>query len=292
MGLDINGAKLIVKAKAEGVNFDRVVTIGRQGLHLSAAALEKIFASNDMSNVDACEVLRAKDGYAEPLFHVLGASIADSIDASSYENATIIHNMNEPIPAHLKSKYTAVIDGGSLEHVFNFPTAIKNCLELLEPGGFYIGITPTNNFFGHGFYQFSPELYFRIFNEENGCKIVKMLFYTDQKNASVYEVSDPNVIKNRVLLSNRAPSYLFVIGQRVEEKEIFKNPPLQSDYENLSWKKQPLVGDSSGDRTKSLVKKMLPNKIIRTLVSLSEFVQTVFKPTGTGKASYFKKIKL
>ena len=69
---------------------------------------------------------------------------------------------------HLKNKYTLVIDGGCLEHIFNFPVAIKNCMEMLQEGGHFIGITPANNLMGHGFYQFSPELYFRIFSKENG----------------------------------------------------------------------------------------------------------------------------
>jgi hypothetical protein len=29
-------------------------------------------------------------------------------------------------------------------------------------------VTPANNQMGHGFYQFSPELFFRVFSQENG----------------------------------------------------------------------------------------------------------------------------
>src|SRR5438477_418150 len=78
------------------------------------------------------------------------------------------HDMNEPIPDKFKETYTAVLDGGSLEHVFNFPVAIKNCMEMVKVGGHYLAITPANNFFGHGFYQFSPELYFTVLSKENG----------------------------------------------------------------------------------------------------------------------------
>ena len=55
-----------------------------------------------------------------------------------------------------------MIDSGSLEHVFNISQALRNCLEMVESGGHFISIGPANNAMGHGFYQFSPELYFRI----------------------------------------------------------------------------------------------------------------------------------
>ncbi len=66
-----------------------------------------------------------QDGYAEPLFEYLGANKAHALDYSDYEKPTVTHDMNEPLPEHLKSRYTVVLDGGSLEHVFNFPVAIK-----------------------------------------------------------------------------------------------------------------------------------------------------------------------
>lgn len=157
MGFDINGIRLLVKTRALGVDFSEVAMLGRQGLHISERDLQKIFIENGVKAA-AADVLAARGGYAEPLLTALGAKRADSIDASAYEHATIIHDMNDPIPADMKGGYSLVIDGGTLEHVFNFPMAIRNCLKMERPGGHFIGITPANNFLGHGFYQFSPEL--------------------------------------------------------------------------------------------------------------------------------------
>ena len=93
-----------------------------------------------------------------------------SIDASAYENATMVHDMNLPVGDELKQKFSVVIDGGTLEHVFNFPTAIRNCMEMLKVGGHFFAHTMANNFMGHGFYQFSPELFYRVFSPENGFR--------------------------------------------------------------------------------------------------------------------------
>ena len=98
--------------------------------------------------------------------------------------------MNKEVPPSLKGQYSMVLDGGTLEHVFNFPVAIKNCMEMLRVGGHYIGITPTNNFMGHGFYQFSPELYCSIFTRENGFELVSVVAFEDTARAAWYSCAD------------------------------------------------------------------------------------------------------
>ena len=40
----------------------------------------------------------------------------------------------------------------------------------------FVRITPANNFFGHGFYQFTPELFFRIFSAANGFEVERSSF--------------------------------------------------------------------------------------------------------------------
>jgi hypothetical protein len=76
--------------------------------------------------------------YGKPFFSLLGAQTTESIDNSDYENAIIIHDMNNPLPAELKGKFSVMADAGTLEHVFNYPTAIKYYMQLLKLGGVYI----------------------------------------------------------------------------------------------------------------------------------------------------------
>ena len=109
-------------------------------------------------------------GYAEEFLKRLGAKETISIDASAYEGASLVHDMNLPIGDDLKRRFSVVIDGGTLEHVFNFPVAIKNCMQMVDVGGHFFVHTMANNFMGHGFYQFSPELFYRVFSPENGFR--------------------------------------------------------------------------------------------------------------------------
>ena len=100
---------------------------------------------------------------------------------SSYQNASVLHDMNVPIPATLCERFSTVIDGASLEHVFNFPCAVANCiLQMVRVDGHFLGINPANNMVrGHGFYQLSPELYFRVFQPNNGFRMERVIVFQD-----------------------------------------------------------------------------------------------------------------
>ena len=83
-----------------------------------------------------------------------------------------------------------MLDSGSLEHVFNFPIAIANCMALTEVGGHFVAITPANNWCGHGFYQFSPELFYRVLCAENGFRVERMIV-AECPDGTWLEVADP-----------------------------------------------------------------------------------------------------
>jgi hypothetical protein len=241
MGLDANGVKFLLYAKSLGVNFSETATIGRQYLYIEPSELQEIL-SNFNCQVDDRSldlIFKENSGYAETLFRHIGADKLHSFDCSSYENATYLHDMNCLIPEFHKDKYDVVIDGGALEHIFNFPVAIKNCMEMVKVGGHYLGMTIGNNFMGHGFYQFSPELLFRIFTPENGYEIVNLLAMETAADSQWFSVRDPNQLKERVTLVNQSPLYIFVIAKKLAAVEIFKNVPQQSDYATI-WQEESL----------------------------------------------------
>jgi hypothetical protein len=233
MGFDINGVKFLLCAQTAGVSFAKVATIGRQGLHLNTEKLKKVLRSFKINKTDAeiSWLLSQENGYSEPFLRSLGAAEICSIDLSAYEGASFLHDMNQPIPDELKNRFTAVIDGGSLEHIFDFPKAIRSCMEMVAVGGHFLGITPANNFMGHGFYQFSPELYFRIFTKNNGFNIEKaIVFEMSSSEPKWYTVADPEKVRRRVELVNQYPVYLLIQAKKVDCVPVFMSSPQQSDY--------------------------------------------------------------
>lgn len=232
MGLDTNGTRFLLHSRTRGVNFDSTLMIGRQDLHSDKSTRTNLVKEYlEWCVPDAEAIIQQSDSeYAEDLLRCLGAQTIESMDHSSFEGAQICHDLNEAIPDELKSKYHVVLDGGTLEHVFDVRQAYKNCMEMVRPGGHFLAISPSNNFMGHGFYQFSPEFFFEAFSAKNGFRIDQVILFEHRKNAPWYEVVEPTDIKSRVSLKNSERTYVLVVAELIAEVKPFSSAPQQSDY--------------------------------------------------------------
>jgi SAM-dependent methyltransferase len=229
MGLDINAVQFLIAARKEGVEFGDVLTIGRQDLNVYPAKMRAELGKHGYPTDAFAE--GAKDtGYAEPVFRALGAKKVSSLDVSDFEGAEVVHDLNKPLPEQFKERFDLVYDGGTLEHVFNFPLALQNCMEMLRPGGMLFMHTIANNYCGHGFYQFSPELFFRVFSAENGFEMQKMIAHRVGPYGRWYEVSDPSAIRSRVEVLSFTPLQLILRAKRTQVVPLFTTTPQQSDY--------------------------------------------------------------
>lgn len=236
MALDFNSVKFLFWAKNLGVSFDRTLTLGRLGLPCSPGQLRRAVRdfklADTQGEVDRCfQRTFGQTLFADEFIRFLGAKEIVSADRSDYEGATLLHDLNRPFPEKLRGRFDLVIDGGTLEHIFDFPSALRHCLELVSVGGHFITITPANQWMGHGFYQFSPELYFRVFQPENGFALRKIvLFDYAQTDAPFYQVHDPATSGTRVQLNSQKLISMAVLAQKTAAVPIFNTPPQQSDY--------------------------------------------------------------
>lgn len=103
----------------------------------------------------------------QTFFQLLGFDVVQSTDASDYEKADFIHDFNQPVPETMHGRFDVVFDGGSLEHIFHLPNAFSNFHALLKVGGRVLHDSPTHNFVDHGFFCFSPTLFWDYY-EANG----------------------------------------------------------------------------------------------------------------------------
>lgn len=294
MGFDADGVKCLLAAKASGVSFQRVATLGRQELHLSFIALQrslKMF-NLDKSYAEIEQLFLEENGYAEPLLRMLGAEEISSIDASPYEGATVLHDMNLIVPSHMKNAFTLVIDGGSLEHIFNIPTAAKNCLEMVQVGGHFLSLTPANNYTGHGFYQFSPDFFFRILSSENGFAVECLILFESGSN-QWYQVSDPAQLRERVIFRNLRSTRFFVLGQKIAQVPIFSTLPQQSDYQHVRWRKeQDRFSYLDMLRQEHPLKKALRRITPEPCMNLYHGLKPLLGYLGRFRPPYFKKINI
>ncbi len=103
------------------------------------------------------------------LFQALGFDEVFSLDASDYESPDFVADLNLPVREELADRFDVVYDGGSFEHIFHLPNALKNLVCMTKVGGTIIHHTPTHNFVDHGFYSISPTFYYDYY-EANHCE--------------------------------------------------------------------------------------------------------------------------
>jgi hypothetical protein len=153
----------------------RVLTIGRQSLDVD----QKFLRSKLGKPVEPSP-------YCEPVLLAMGAGSVDSLDVSDYENATIVLDLGKP--CCFNKRFDTIVDGGSLEHIFDAATAFRNLVDLCEIGGRIIHILPVNNLNGHGFWQFSSDLIHSVYCGRNGFSETKVYYASSIDPRTWYEM--------------------------------------------------------------------------------------------------------
>jgi hypothetical protein len=249
MGLVTSRLRLLLEAKKDGVNFNSTLTLGRQKISISKRKLRYLKDVYDLDDGIYETLDMNTRSYSDDFFHrYLNVKTLSVMDYSDYQGANIIHDLNHPIPETLKESFDVVIDGGTLEHIFNFPVAIENCMKMLKVGGSIFIFSMANNHCGHGFYQFSPELFFRVFDNNNGFETKSIVLMRHpfpgaelSEKQDCYEVIDPAILKRRNSLVSNSPLGIMVHASKTKKTSIFSVYPLQSDYQN-SWEKKTSNG--------------------------------------------------
>jgi SAM-dependent methyltransferase len=276
-------AEFLAEARRGGADFGHTLTIGRQACFAGPLTLAAILRRNGLWPAGESRrafMRRFADGppwFADPYLRLLGAREVSALDVSGYEGAEIVHDLNEPVPAELERRFDVVFDGGSLEHVFDVPTALRSYMRMVRPGGRLIVATMANNHCGHGFYQLSPELFFRALSEANGYRVERLQLAGEELDFSrpvagvsvVYDVSrggrwavaDPEEVRERVLLRGRTGAVLLVEARRVSDADPLARRPQQSDYEPLWARPGSAAGpvpDAEAGALRSAFRRVVP----------------------------------
>ncbi|MGX1100229.1 hypothetical protein [Amorphus sp. MBR-141] len=165
MGIDLHSLNFLRFCHKSHGDFGATVTLARQGLHVTKAIADDDFSKRIVDKSEA----EGEYFIDETLKRVFGSSAVASMDYSDYEGASIIHDLNVPLGKDMP-QFDTVIDAGTTEHIFSVTTALANARDLCRPEGMIVHILPANNFCGHGFWQFSPELFLGLYSKANGFR--------------------------------------------------------------------------------------------------------------------------
>jgi SAM-dependent methyltransferase len=269
MGIDHHGLNFLRYARAKKP-FGDTITLGRQNVLVLKPVLEALLGAG-------CE----EQPYCERLLsQCFGATLVESVDKSAYEQATHVHDFNEPLPAGLHQKYDTVLDMGTLEHVYDAPQAFRNCSQLCKRGGQILHVLPANNFCGHGLWQFSPELFFSLYCERNGYSDTEVFIADLRNTAKWYRVKEPTA-GERINVWSSTP--LYVLVRTVVSKADFSHTEVQQLHYVHEWEKSaaPLIRTTGASRRLKEWLKSMP-LVYRWLVGGYDFYRRSRTKARTG----------
>ncbi|MDU8945829.1 class I SAM-dependent methyltransferase [Ovoidimarina sediminis] len=212
--------------------------LGRQSLRVPPKHRGRIRRAMRTAELSCdLEDLFQKDGYAETFTSAIGLPPLQALDASDYEGSNLVHDLNYPIGDDLRGRFDFILDGGTLEHVFNAPQALDNVFSMLSEGGVFISANGMTGWAGHGFYQFSPELVWRYWQDARGCEILQctaLPFHPGEKLRHVRDTGAGGARFRSRKLTGRW--YLFYIVQKSATANTAPaiTAPAQSDYQ-VRW---------------------------------------------------------
>jgi len=228
MGIDLPAFEFLLRANREFGDFGATIVLGRQRIlvrnEMDKAAFSKVLAKY-RPDLKIDDIVR---DYVDALIERLGGRPCHFMDNSAYEGAQVIHNLNDPLPVNLHSSYDTVIDIGTLEHVFNIGTGMKSMAEMVKVGGQFLCLNIANHHLGHGFWQFSPEVFFRTFSTANGyeTRLADLYF-----QGAFHPLRDPEIAGRRLPIKTPSYTYITYGARRTAELPIFGNGwPAQADY--------------------------------------------------------------
>ena len=199
MGLTFHEYKFLeeVSKKKE---FKNILCLGKQ---------EMILTKEDKKKLKLLEKENVNDQYIDNLLiNKFKANSVKSIDNSSFEGADIIHDMNKPIE-NLNEKFDTVIDFGTSEHIFDVAQNLNNISKLCKINGIILHSLPANNNCGHGFWQFSPELFFSLYSENNGFFETEIFIFNTHNKYEWWKV-EKQKLGERLEINSDSPLYILV----------------------------------------------------------------------------------
>jgi hypothetical protein len=173
------------------------------------------------------------------LGHVMGFLESHTVDYAELSlkspRVDFLHDLNVPGLQEVSGgEYDMIFDGGTLEHIFHIPAAMKNLVDSLSVGGKIMHIVPTNNNINHGFYQFSPTIFDSFYKTNN--MIIKHASILKHKEKGELTLCSP---KGTEYLSefydSKDPINLIFIAEKTNDSTSDRIPQ-QQHYKEL-WEK-------------------------------------------------------
>lgn len=239
MGIARGTYRLLLKESKRKKFSGSILQLGKQDIFLSYKEIKK-YAEKEKISLNTSNISDKKKISDVEFFKLLGFDKVHSIDYSDYENADIIWDMNLPIPKEHYQKYDYIFDGGTSEHIFNFPKVLENIGLMLKPGGSVIHLSPSHNHVDHGFYMFSPTVFMDFYKANDfditTSYVFEYSFLNQKKFWDVYEYKSGSLESLSFGGFGKRLLGIFFIAKKKMHFDAIKIP--QQFYYQNTWNKK------------------------------------------------------
>jgi hypothetical protein len=171
-----------------------------------------------------------------------------ALDVDGTEGADIIWDLNLKVIDNLHHSFDIVIDGGTLEHVFDVRAAFENIFKLCAVDGYVIHISPCNNWANHGFFQLSPCVLIAT-HVSNGFEPLELILTRSNKTNNEFDIpiarfsgedlqriaSTPRLIFSDPITMSQPITQLFISKRKSYSSEF--RVPIQPFYDESNYKR-------------------------------------------------------
>ncbi len=291
MGLASPALRFLIREHMRRPFCGPLLTLGRQAVDVTLSEAEQLIRREGMvpeslpggENIQTNIPKRIGSPFGHytsdvAFFKLMGLPDLHVLDYSAHESADLIADLNLPIPDHLKNRFDLIIDGGTLEHVFDVKQAFINVASMLKVGGRIIHMSPANNYVNHGFYQLSPTLFFDYyganqFSDLRGYVVVQDKYYMASRPWEFYEL---NPREHSWISSEHLGQLLmvFFVAEKQAQSSVGK-VPIQSYYSQEYQRAGNAQTHRVSRQYDSLWERVLPLLMFTRLLplSLKSFVQ-------------------
>lgn len=238
MGIALGALRFLMQEGAIRPWSGELLTLGRQDTSVTPAdfhaVAHEVGFSIARSRMPADSTACLSD---RQLFAGLGFDNVLALDANAHEGADILHDLNSAeVPIACSARFDLVLDGGTMEHVFDVAAVLRTICRMTRPGGRVVHISPLSNCADHGFYSFSPTL-FADFYSTNNWLIRRLSVARFQRNPSSepWAVLDYSPEQYGEMGALEPGTYYVLACVQSTHDSTFSAVPQQLYYRNL-WK--------------------------------------------------------
>lgn len=118
--------------------------------------------------------------HARTFFEMMSFDDYVDIDNFEYDQPALQHDMNMPVPDKFNDRFNLVVDGGTVEHIFNIPQVMNNIVQMLKLDGCVMHLASFD--MDHGFYGLSPCFFYDYYRANGFSDFSCYIMATDYSN--------------------------------------------------------------------------------------------------------------